>query len=190
MALLPISLDHPLRLDVADGVIRPFQPSDRDAIVRHANNWNVARNMRDRFPHPYTVADAEAWLALVPTQSPTTNFAIATADELTGELIGGIGIELQTDVFRRGAELGYWVGESYWGRGIATAAVRAFTRYAFEAHDLLRIFAGVFSWNPGSMRVLEKAGYVREGILRQSVVKDGQVLDKMLYAVTRDSTSQ
>jgi ribosomal-protein-alanine N-acetyltransferase len=163
-------------------VIRPFQPGDRDAIVRHANNWKVARNMRDRFPHPYKLADAETWLALVSTQSPATNFAIAAADEL----IGGIGLMLQDDVFRCGAELGYWLGENYWGRGIATAAVRAFTRYAFEAHDLLRVFAGVFSWNPGSMRVLEKAGYVREGVLRQSVVKDGQVLDKMLYAATRD----
>src|SRR5688572_4856785 len=127
MAFLPISLVHPLLLDVSGCVIRPFQPDDRDAIVRHANNWNVARNLRDRFPHPYTVADAEAWLACAPTQSPATNFAIATAEEL----IGGISIELQTDVFRRGAELGYWLGESYWGRGIATAAVRAFTPYAF-----------------------------------------------------------
>jgi ribosomal-protein-alanine N-acetyltransferase len=180
-----ITLNRPLQLDVPGCVIRPFQSSDRDAIVRHANNWNVARNLRDRFPHPYTVAEAEAWLALVPTQSPATNFAIATADEL----VGGIGIELQTDVFRRGAELGYWLGEAYWGCGIATAAVTAFTHYAFEAHDLLRIFAGVFSWNPGSMRVLEKAGYIREGVLRQSVVKGGQVLDKMLYAVTRDGSS-
>jgi [ribosomal protein S5]-alanine N-acetyltransferase len=185
MSQCSISFENPLPLEVSDCVIRPFRPSDRDAIVRHANNWNVARNMRDRFPHPYSVADAEAWLALVPTQSPVTNFAIATADVLTGELIGGIGLMLQDDVFRRGAELGYWLGEAHWGRGIATAAVKAFTRYAFEAHDLLRIFAGVFSWNPGSMRVLEKAGYSREGVLRQSVVKDGQMLDKMLYAVTR-----
>lgn len=183
MSQSSISLENPLPLDVAGCVIRPFQSSDRDAIVRHANNWNVAQNMRDRFPHPYTMADAEVWLALVPTQSPATNFAIAT----TEELIGGIGLMLQDDVFRRGAELGYWLGETYWGRGIATAAVRAFTCYALEAHDLLRVFAGVFSWNPGSMRVLEKAGYVREGVLRQSVVKDGQVLDKMLYAVTRES---
>ncbi len=181
--MLQISAEHPLSLEIPGCVIRLFQPNDRDAIVLHANHWNVAKNMRDRFPHPYTVNDAETWLALVSTQSPATNFAIATAEEL----IGGIGLDLQNDVFRRSAELGYWLGESYWGRGIATVVVRAFTRYAFEAHDLLRVFAGVFSWNPGSMRVLEKAGYVREGILRQSVVKDGQVLDKMLYAATRDT---
>jgi RimJ/RimL family protein N-acetyltransferase len=187
MAQSQITLANHLSLEVCGCVIRPFQSSDRDTIVRHANNWNVARNMRDRFPHPYTVADAEEWLALSPTQSPATNFAIATAGEPTSELIGGIGIELQTDVFRRGAELGYWLGEAYWGRGIATAAVSEFTRYAFEAFDLLRVFAGVFAWNPGSMRVLEKAGYVREGVLRQSVVKGGQVLDKMLYAVTRNN---
>lgn len=183
MTQAQISLANPLRLDVPGYVVRPFQPGDRDALVRHANNWKVARNMRDRFPHPYTAAEADAWLALVATQSPATNFAIATADEL----IGGIGLTLQDDVFRRSAELGYWLGEAYWGRGIATAAVRAFTKYAFEAHDLLRVFAGVFSWNPGSMRVLVKAGYIREGVLRQSVVKDGQVLDKMLYAATRQT---
>jgi ribosomal-protein-alanine N-acetyltransferase len=178
----PISVNS-LSLGVSGCVIRPFQPTDRDALVRHGNNWNVARNLRDRFPHPYTLADADAWLAIAPTQSPATNFAIATADEL----IGGIGLELQGDVFYRSAELGYWLGEAYWGRGIATAAVKALTSYAFEAHDLLRIFAGVFSWNPGSMRVLDKAGYVREGVLRQSVVKSGHVLDKVLYAATRDT---
>jgi [ribosomal protein S5]-alanine N-acetyltransferase len=181
MSQTTITLEHPLLLEVPGCVIRPFRSGDRDAIVRHANNWNVARNLRDRFPHPYTVADAEAWLTLVPTLSPATNFAIATADEL----IGGIGVELQSDVFRRGAELGYWLGETYWGRGIATAAVQAFTRYAFEAHDLLRIFANVFSWNPASGRVLEKAGYLREGVLRASVVKDGHTLDTWLHAVTR-----
>jgi [ribosomal protein S5]-alanine N-acetyltransferase len=181
MNRLLISEEHSLPLDVPGCVIRPFQLKDRDALVRHGNNWNVAKNLRDRFPFPYTVADAEAWLALVPTQLPATNFAIATADEL----IGGIGLTLQDDVFRRGAELGYWLGEAHWGRGIATAAVRAFTRYAFETYDLLRIFANVFDWNPASGRVLEKAGYLYEGVMRRSVVKDGQILDAVLYAVTR-----
>jgi RimJ/RimL family protein N-acetyltransferase len=150
-------------------------------LVRHANNRQVWLTLRDQFPHPYTYADGEEWLTHVARQQPVTSFAIV----VDGEAAGGIGLAPQPDVHRRSAEVGYWLGEAFWNRGIMTAVVRAFTDYAFDSHDLIRIFAGVFSTNPASMRVLEKAGYAREGILRKSVVKDGQVLDQVLYAVTR-----
>jgi len=161
--------------------LRPWHHADREALVRHANNRRVWLMLRDQFPHPYTHADADEWLAHAATQRPVTTFAIVVA----GEAAGGIGVAPQPDVHRRSAEVGYWLGEAFWNRGIATAAVRTFTAYAFDAFDLIRIFAGVFSTNPASMRVLEKAGYTREGVLRRSVVKDGQVLDQVLYAVTR-----
>ncbi len=171
-----------LPLDAGPCQIRAWRPGDRAALVRHANNRKVWRMLRDQFPHPYTAADADAWIAVADAQNPLTSFAIV-AD---GAAVGGIGIVLHTDIHRRTAELGYWVGEAFWNRGIATAAVRAFTPYAFGAVDLLRIYAGVFSSNPASMRVLEKAGYVREAVLRQAVVKDGEVLDEILYATTKD----
>ena len=116
------------------------------------------------------------------TQNPLTNFAI----EVGGEYAGGIGLTLESDVFYRSAEIGYWLGEPFWGGGIATAAVRTFTKFAFDNFDLLRIFANVFAWNPASGHVLEKAGYLREGVMRQCVCKQGEVTDAFLYAITRD----
>lgn len=168
-------------IDAGPCIIRPWRHADRDSLVRHADSRDVWLMLRDQFPHPYTRADAEAWLAYTAKQHPVTNFAI----EVGGEAAGGIGVAPQPDVHRRSAEVGYWLGAAFWNRGIMTAAVRTFTTYAFDTYDLIRIFAGVFSTNPASMRVLEKAGYTREGILKKSVVKDGQVLDQVLYAVTR-----
>jgi RimJ/RimL family protein N-acetyltransferase len=154
---------------------------DIPSLVRHANNRRVWRNLKDRFPHPYTESDGERWIRQATSAIPETHFAIAT----DSGVIGGIGLDLQGDVFRRSGEIGIWLGEAYWGRGIATEAVRAMTEYAFANFDLCRIFAGVFEWNPASMRVLEKAGYAFEGRQRRSVTKDGQTIDQMLYAIVR-----
>ncbi|MBI3003618.1 MAG: GNAT family N-acetyltransferase [candidate division NC10 bacterium] len=162
--------------------IRSWRPEDTAALVRYANNRGVWRNLRDRFPHPYTVRDAETWIRHASGAVPETHFAIVVGEEA----VGAIGLELQTDVFRRSAEIGFWLAEPFWGRGITTEAVRAMTDFAFATFDLCRVFAGVFEWNPASMRVLEKAGYTREGRLRKSVTKDGQTMDQMLYAVVRE----
>lgn len=159
--------------------IRSWKRSDETALVRQANNRHIWINLRDRFPHPYRRADARAWLAHVAGHRPETNFAI----DVGGEAAGGIGFHLQEDVHRRSAEIGYWLGEPFWGKGIATQAVRALTAHAFRAHDLTRIFAFVFEWNPASARVLEKAGFVKEGRLRASVTKDGRTIDQFLYAI-------
>jgi RimJ/RimL family protein N-acetyltransferase len=171
-----------VRLDAGPCVIRPWRFEDKDSLVRHANNRNVSRNLRDRFPYPYTPAAANAWLQDAVPETPPTNFAI----DVGGEAVGGIRITIGTDVARRSAEIGFWLGEAFWGRGIMTAAVRALTDHAFAHFDLCRVHAAVFAWNPASMRVLEKAGYVREGVLRRAVVKDGQVLDQVLYAIVRE----
>ena len=168
---------------VLDGCrIRSWRPGDAPSLSRHASSRKVWLNVRDHFPHPYTVADAERWVELATTTAPETQFAI----EVDGEAAGGIGLFLKQDVERRGAEIGYWLGEAHWGRGLMTGIVREFTAWAFDEFDLLRIFAVVFEWNPASCRVLEKAGYTLEGRLRRAVVKDGHVLDQFLYAVVRD----
>lgn len=161
--------------------VRPWAEADRPALVRHANDRDIWRNLRDRFPHPYTPEAAEQWLAFLAQSDPLTHFAI----EVEGESAGGIGFEIGQDVHRRSAEIGYWLGRAVWGRGIATEALLALTDYAFAHHDLARIQAFVYAWNPASMRVLEKAGYYREATLRQAVTKDGATTDMLIYAAFR-----
>lgn len=170
-------------IHLGDYEIRPYVSSDVAAIVRYGNDREVWKNLRDRFPHPYTRAHAIEWLRYVRRQDPPHDFAIATRMSL----IGGIGLQMQDDVYRRSAELGYWLGQPYWGRGIATRAVVAMTDYAFATFPIVRVYASVFEGNDSSMRVLEKAGYILEGRLRRSVYKDGRLLDQFVYAVVRDA---
>lgn len=162
--------------------IRSWRSGDAESLARHADNRKIWRWVRDHFPHPYTRADAEAWIAAAGEQVPETQFAI----EVDGEAAGGIGVFLQEDVARRSAEIGYWLGEAHWGRGITTDVVRRFTDWAFAAYDLLRLYALVFDGNQGSCRVLEKAGYQLEGRMRKAVVKEGLVLDQLIYAKLRE----
>jgi [ribosomal protein S5]-alanine N-acetyltransferase len=164
--------------------VRSFRPEDAVSLARHADSREVWRTVRDHFPHPYTVDDAELWIERCRHSVPETQFAI----EVDGEAAGGIGFVLQRDVERRSAEIGYWLGQAHWGRGLMTEVVRATTIYGFETFGLIRIYAMVFASNPASCRVLEKAGYLAEGRLRRAVVKDGQVLDQMLYAAVRQDS--
>jgi len=162
--------------------LRPWRMSDEDALARHANNRNIWRNLRDAFPHPYGNLDAVQWLAKHIGVEPVRSFAI----DYQRELCGSIGVFPLDDVHRRSAEIGYFVAEPFWGRGIATEAVRGITAYAFDTiPELVRIQAGVFEWNPASMRVLEKAGYEREALLRQNIWKDGTLMDSVQYAKLR-----
>jgi RimJ/RimL family protein N-acetyltransferase len=151
---------------------------DLASLVRHANNRRIWANLRDRFPHPYTATDGAAFLTHVQAMRPETTFAI----DVDGEAVGGIGLKLQHDVERVSAEIGYWVGEAFWGRGLCAEALRTLTPYAMREHGLTRIFAVPFAFNVASCRVLEKAGYVLEGHMRRSAIKDGQILDQKLYA--------
>jgi RimJ/RimL family protein N-acetyltransferase len=170
----------PLHLDCGGCVVRSYRPGDEDALARHANDRGVWLNLRDRFPHPYTRQDAEHWVRFAAGATPETNFAIA----LDSQAVGGIGLVLHDDVERCSAEIGYWVGRAYRGRGIATAAVRGLTAHAFATHALTRVYALPFADNAASRRVLEKAGYRCEGRLRRSAVKDGRVRDQQVYAIT------
>jgi ribosomal-protein-alanine N-acetyltransferase len=166
----------------ANPTLRPWRESDLDGLARYANNHAVWINLRDRFPHPYTRDDAELWIARCQSQhEPILQFAI----DLDGEAIGGIGLETFPDVHRMTAEIGYWVAEPFWGRGIATAALIEATDYAFATFPFARLQAMVFGWNLRSARVLEKAGYLLEGTLRQSIFKDGWLTDSLMYARLR-----
>lgn len=167
-----------MEIDCSGFEIRSFRADDVGALVRHADNPRVAEHLRDRFPHPYTKRDALEWLAVATRQDPETNFAIAVDDEL----VGTVGLQLGEDVYRHSAEIGYWLGEACWGRGIATEAVRVLTEWGFSRIGLLRIHALVFEANPASIRVLEKAGFELEGRMRNAVVKSGRVMDQLLFA--------
>ncbi len=157
--------------------VRPWRASDAASLVRHANNLNVAKQLRDRFPHPYSRQDAQRFLKFTVGAEEPTNLAI----EVDGAAVGGIGYVRHTDVERYSAEIGYWLGESYWRRGIVTEALVLMTVHLFERVNLLRLLALPFADNLGSIRVLEKAGYVREATLRSSAVKNGTPRDQALY---------
>ncbi len=161
--------------------IRSWKFSDFASLIRHANNPAIWRNVRDGFPCPYTESDAERWLAHVLTTTPETQFAIA----VDAEAVGGIGIILQDDVHRVSAEVGYWLGQEYWGRGIMTSAVRAFSDYSLRTYSLTRVYAHVFEWNQASARVLEKAGFTLEARLHRSAAKEGRIIDELQYALVR-----
>jgi [ribosomal protein S5]-alanine N-acetyltransferase len=155
-----------MRLQGSRCAVRPWRASDVDALVRHADNLNVAKQLRDRFPHPYTRRHAVDFLHYAAPAEPPTNLAI----EVDGEAAGGIGFVPGTDIEAYSAEVGYWLAEPLWGRGVATEAVVLVTAHAFAAHGLLRLYALPFADNRASRRVLEKAGYACEAILRASCV--------------------
>jgi ribosomal-protein-alanine N-acetyltransferase len=170
-----------VRLSLTLCTVRLWVESDADSLARHANNRAVSMQLRDRFPYPYGLEQARTFLGWITTQPAPTVWAI----EVDGEAAGGIGIELRTDVERVSAEIGYWLGESVWGRGIATEALKAVTAEVFQRFDLTRVFAVPFADHAASIRVLEKAGYVREGHMRQSAIKNGVIRDQALYATYR-----
>lgn len=154
---------------------------DAHDLVELANDWEIAKNLRDAFPHPYTLADAEGYLGRCESGVIPQSFAITIDDRL----VGGCGLKLREDIERCSAEIGYWIGKPYWGRGLTTAAVRAVTAHAFENLGLLRVYALPFEENLASARVLEKAGYLREGLLRNAAIKKGRVRNMIMYASTR-----
>jgi RimJ/RimL family protein N-acetyltransferase len=167
-----------MQIDLKTCQIRSWNLKDLNSLVEHANNRKIWLNLRDGFPHPYKKSDGREFLHRMRTTRPETTFAIA----VDGQAAGGIGFMLREDVERVSAEVGYWLGEKYWGRGIATEGLRAITDYAITTHGLTRVFAVPFAWNAASCRVLEKAGYVLEARLRRSCIKDGQITDQMQYA--------
>ena len=170
-----------MRLSIGECVIRDWSLADAPAIARHANNPKVAAQLRDGFPHPYGVEDATGFLQRVCATEPRMVFAIATPDEA----VGSIGLMPGEDVHRFCAEMGYWLAEPFWGRGIVTRAIEALTEWAFDELGLHRIHADHYADNAASARALEKAGYTLEGRALASAVKLGVVKDQLIYARTR-----
>ena len=167
-----------MRLQLARCAVRPWVSTDAESLQRHANNRNVSMHLRDRFPYPYEPQHAMTFLARISEQAEPTAWAI----DVDGEAVGGVGLELHSDVERVSAEIGYWLTERLWGRGIVTEVVRAVTVEAFKRYDLTRLYAVAFANHVASIRVLEKCGYVKEGYMKQSAIKDGQIRDQLLYA--------
>jgi RimJ/RimL family protein N-acetyltransferase len=170
-----------MNLTVGKYLIRDWQIEDAPSIAQYANNRKISVNLRDIFPYPYLLSDAEGFLSNVAEQNPRTAFAISNINEA----IGGIGLRFGEDVNRYTAEIGYWLAEPFWNKGIMTKVVSRFVDFAFDKFELNRIFAGPYISNPASACVLEKTGFVLEGTLRASAYKDGIVLDQFLYARVR-----
>jgi len=156
--------------------LRQWTIKDLNSLVKFANNYEIAKNLTNQFPHPYTEAHGRAFLNMVAKPNPTRIFAI----DVEGQAVGGIGVHPQTDIQCKNAELGYWLAEPFWGKGIMTKAVKAMIKYGFDAWDINRIFARPFGENIGSQKVLEKAGFVLEARFEKTLFKNGEYLDELI----------
>ena len=161
--------------------IRPWTLNDLSSLVKYANNWNIAKNMTDHFPFPYTELDGEEFIEFATQDYPIHIFAI----DIGGQAAGGIGIHPQEDIHRKNAELGYWLAEPFWGQGIMTQAVSQMIAFAFNTYDINRVFARPFGTNKASQRVLEKTGFILEGKFEKVVYKKGELIDELIYAIRR-----
>jgi RimJ/RimL family protein N-acetyltransferase len=161
--------------------LRGWMTEDAASLQKHADNIHISSYLYDRFPHPYAMDNAVEWINRMMNQDPFLCFVI----DVDGELAGAVGIEMRNDVYRKAPLIGYWLAEAHWGNGIMTGAVKLVADYAFATLDIVRLQAGVFSNNPRSMRVLEKAGFVKEGVFKNSIIKNGVILDEHIYAFVR-----
>lgn len=163
-----------------DFVLRKWTLEDAPAMQRYADNPRIPLNLRDGFPSPYTLEDAYSFLKGILDKDEQTQCLRAIV--VDGEVVGSIGVFLLSNVYRKTAEIGYWLGEPFWGKGIMSAAVQQMCEYAFANYDLVRIEADIFEGNHGSCRVVEKAGFVLEGIKRKCIYKNGQIRNSCMYA--------
>ena len=154
-----------------------------DDVAEYANNEGIAKWLRDVFPFPYTHKDAEEFVTAFSEIGDDVQLARAIVSG--GRAVGSVGIFPQKDVYKRSGELGYWLAEPYWGKGIMTSAVKKLCAEAFERYDIVRIYAEPYADNKGSRRVLEKAGFELEGVLKDSVFKRGQMHDSCVYALLK-----
>ena len=162
-------------------LLRPWTMNDLDSLVKYANNQKIAANLMDRFPHPYTMENGKAFIEMASRASPANILAI----EINNEAAGGIGLHVQEDVYCKNAELGYWLAEPYWGKGIITGAVRQMVDYGFQHFSIERIFARPFGRNIASQKVLGKTGFELEAKFEKTVFKNGQFEDELVYAIRR-----
>ncbi len=163
--------------------IRKWELSDAADLAMAISNKNIQDNLRDGLPYPYTEKDGADFISAMLSADENGTFAFAiTVDD---KVVGSIGVFRQGNIHRLTAELGYYIAEEYWGRGIMTEAVRQICQYVFEKSDIIRIYAEPFAYNAASCRVLEKAGFRYEGTLRNNAVKNGKVIDMKMYSLLK-----
>lgn len=166
-----------MEIQLSKALLRPWKRTDAAALAKHANNEKIAVNMRDGFPFPYTIADAEFWLAM--TLKETKHILLAI--EVNEEAAGGVGILFKDNVYRLSAEVGYWLGEMHWRKGIVSEAIAKLCDHVFQHTDVVRLYADIFSPNTASMKTIEKAGFHLEAVNKNAVVKNGLLLDQHVY---------
>jgi ribosomal-protein-alanine N-acetyltransferase len=171
-----------MRIECNKCTLNSWKPLFLENLVNNANNQHIASNMRDIFPFPYTLEDGKTWIEIAQNENPTCNFAIT----IDNEAVGGIGLTLGQDIEKISAEVGYWLGKKYWGKGVTSSALNGILKYGFDELKLERIFAKPLENNFASRRVLEKNGFILEGILRRSVIKSDQIYNQALYALIRE----
>lgn len=162
-------------------ILRPWTVDDVDSLVKYGNNKAIARFMTNQFPHPYTAENAKAFIKFATQNDPTPIFAI----DIAGEAVGGVGLHPQSDIHLKNAELGYWLGAPFWGRGIITEAIKQMITFGFRTYEINRIFARPFGTNIASQKALEKAGFILEGHFEKTLYKNGEYLDELVYAIRR-----
>lgn len=162
-------------------IVREWRKNDYASLAKHANNINIWNNVRDYFPYPYTVKDAREFILMVQEKSFLQDFAI----EVDGRVAGGIGFVPGKDVERYNAEIGYWLGEEYWNRGIMSRALRSMSDYIFQQTEIVRLFATVYEYNKSSMKVLENAGYNKLAVFRKAAYKNEQLIDLHYYELLK-----
>lgn len=167
-----------MELILSKSKLRPWNANDAFSLAKHANNKKIADNMRDGFPFPYTIDDAQRWLNMAMKETRHVLLAI----EVNGEAAGGIGIIFKENVYRLSAEIGYWLGETYWRKGITSETIAGLSSYAFAKTDIVRLQAEIFSPNTASMKTILKAGFHLEAINKKAVIKNGVLLDQHVYA--------
>lgn len=167
-----------------DFILRKWRREDAQSIAEAADNPKIAMNLRNTFPSPYTLADAEWYVN--DSISKEGHGQLTRAIEVDGKAVGSIGVFVKDDVYEKSAELGYWLSEDYWRKGITSRAVREICREAFASFDIIRIFAEPFAYNAGSRGVLEKAGFTYEGTMRNGVYKNGSVHSYCMYSLLRE----
>ncbi len=166
---------------MTDFIIRPWAKADLSSLVEYANNFNISKNLTNQFPFPYTEEAGKAFIEFAMSGDPIHIFAITVNDEAAG----GIGIHPQSDIFSKNAELGYWLGEPFWGKGIISRAIRQMVEFGFKTYDIDRIFARPFGTNIASQKVLEKNNFKLEGRFEKVIYKNGEYLDELVYAIRR-----
>ncbi len=167
-------------------ILRPYQPSDVKSLVKHANNLNISKYLTNKFPFPYEKKDGEAFIQLALSHNPLQIKAIV----VNGEVIGSIGVHQLTDIYSKNAEIGYWIAEPYWGKGIMPMAVKEMLQYGFATFDIDRIFARTSHTNLASQQVLKKAGFIFEAELKSTIFKYGEYFDERIFGFRKHQLTE